>query len=148
MPVKIGWPAIFSITTFIDIHVNQVSVKQAVNVNVTKITCMPIKYKLWSGLYLIGQMVIHVLLWRIQSTNSSTQKIAIFCMIHIHIVICHTAHTCTQGTHVAPDKNSYAWLTRKCDYRTDRHMDRRRKKWSLCAAMLHRRHNKCSVSVA
>ena len=35
------------VITFIYIHVNRVSVKQAVNVNVTKITitCMPIKYK-------------------------------------------------------------------------------------------------------
>ena len=37
---------------------------------------------------------------------------------------------------VSPAKHSYAPLPRKCDYRTDR----RRTKWSLCAAMLHRRH--------
>ena len=38
--------------------------------------------------------------------------------------------------HVSPTKHSYAWLPRKCDYRTDR----QRTKWSLCAAMLRRRH--------
>ena len=32
------------------------------------------------------------------------------------------------------------WLPRKCDYWTDRQADRRRTKWSLCAAILHRRH--------
>ena len=46
--------------------------------------------------------------------------------------------------HVSPAKHSYVWLPRKCDYRTDRHThgqtDRRRTKWSLCAAMLRRRH--------
>ena len=26
-----------------------------------------------------------------------------------------------QGMHVSPAKHSYAWLSRKCDYRTDRH---------------------------
>ena len=37
---------------------------------------------------------------------------------------------------------SYACLPRKCDYRTDARTqtDRRRTKWSLCAAMLRRRH--------
>ena len=51
--------------------------------------------------------------------------------------------------HVSPAKHSYAWLPRKCDYRTDTHRDgqtdrqtdRCRTKWSLCAAMLRRRHN-------
>ena len=46
--------------------------------------------------------------------------------------------------HVSPAKYSYAWLPRKCDYRTDtrtnRQTDRRRTKWSLCVAMLNRRH--------
>ena len=28
-----------------------------------------------------------------------------------------------RGMHVSPAKHSYAWLPRKCDYRTDRHMD-------------------------
>ena len=46
--------------------------------------------------------------------------------------------------HMSPAKHSYAWLPRKYDYRTDRHTDgrtdRRRTKWSLCAAMLRRRH--------
>ena len=54
-----------------------------------------------------------------------------------------------RGIHVSPAKQSYAWLPRKFDYRTDgqtdRHTDRRtdgrRTKWSLCAAMLRRRHN-------
>ena len=45
--------------------------------------------------------------------------------------------------HVSPAKHSYAWLPRKCDYRTERHTDgrtdRRRTKWSLCATMLRRR---------
>ena len=30
-----------------------------------------------------------------------------------------------QGMHVLPAKHSYAWLPRKCDYRTDRHRDGR-----------------------
>ena len=51
-----------------------------------------------------------------------------------------------RGMHVSPAKHSYAWLPRKCDYRTDRQTDgrtdRRRTKWSLCAAMLRRRRNK------
>ena len=49
-----------------------------------------------------------------------------------------------RGMHMSPAKHSYVWLPRKCDYRTDRHMHRRtdrcRTKWSLCAAMLCRRH--------
>ena len=53
-----------------------------------------------------------------------------------------------RGMHVSPAKHSYVWLPRKRDYRTDRHThgqtdgqtDRRRTKWSLCAAMLRRRH--------
>ena len=44
------------------------------------------------------------------------------------------------GMHVSPVKHSSAWLPRKCDYRTDTRTDRRRTKWSLCAAMLRRRH--------
>ena len=53
-----------------------------------------------------------------------------------------------RGMHVSPAKHSYAWLPRKCDYRTDTHTntdgrtDRRKTTWSLCAAMLRRRHNK------
>ena len=55
-----------------------------------------------------------------------------------------------RGIHVSPAKHSFARLPRKCDYWTDRHTDgwtdrqrdRRRKKLSLCAAMLRRRHNK------
>ena len=53
-----------------------------------------------------------------------------------------------RGMHVSPAKHSYAWLPRKCDNRTDTHTntdgrtDRRKTKWSLCAAMLRRRHNK------
>ena len=46
--------------------------------------------------------------------------------------------------HVWPAKHSYAWLPRKCDYQTDtqtdRRTDRHRTKWSLCTAMLCRRH--------
>ena len=49
-----------------------------------------------------------------------------------------------RGMHVSPAKHSYAWLPRKCDYRTDTQTngrtDRRRTKWSLCEAMLRRRH--------
>ena len=48
-----------------------------------------------------------------------------------------------RGMHVSPAKHSYAWLPRKCDYRdrrSDRRTDRRRTKWSLCAAMLCMRH--------
>ena len=57
-----------------------------------------------------------------------------------------------RGMHVSPAKHSYAWLSRKCDYRTDRHTHTQTDagqsdpdvgpKWSLCAAMLRRRHNK------
>ena len=47
-----------------------------------------------------------------------------------------------RGMHMSPLKHSYTWLQRKCDYRTDRRTDRRRTKWSLCAAMLCRRHKK------
>ena len=47
-----------------------------------------------------------------------------------------------RGMHVSPAKHSYAWLPRKCDYRTDTRTDRRQTKWSLCAAMLCRRHKK------
>ena len=56
------------------------------------------------------------------------------------------------GMHVSPAKHSYALLPRKSDYRTDRHMntrthtDRRRTKWSLCAAMLRRRHKNITSS--
>ena len=45
-----------------------------------------------------------------------------------------------RGMHVSPAKHSYAWLPRKCDCRTDGRTDGRRTKWSLCAAMLRRRH--------
>ena len=48
--------------------------------------------------------------------------------------------------HVSPAKHSYAWLLRKCDYRTERQTDswtnRCWAKWSLCATMLCRRHKK------
>ena len=48
--------------------------------------------------------------------------------------------------HVSSAKHSYvwprkAWLPRKCDYQTDSS----RTKWSLCAAMLRRRHNKPGI---
>ena len=52
------------------------------------------------------------------------------------------------GMHVSPAKHSYAWLPRKCDYRTHTHRqtdgrtDRRWTKWYLCAAMLGRWHKK------
>ena len=49
-----------------------------------------------------------------------------------------------RGMHVSPVKHSYLWLPKKCDHRTDTQTDewtdRRRTKWSLCAAMLRRRH--------
>ena len=56
--------------------------------------------------------------------------------------------TAFRGMHVSPAKHSYAWLPRKRDYgtdarthrQTDGRIDRRRTKWSLCAAMLRRRH--------
>ena len=54
-----------------------------------------------------------------------------------------------RGMHVSPAKHSYAWLPKKCDYRTDRQMDgqtdRRWTKWSLCAVMLRKRHKKESA---
>ena len=46
------------------------------------------------------------------------------------------------GMHVSPAKHSYAWLPRECYYRTDALTDRCWTKWSLCAAMLRRWHNK------
>ena len=42
-----------------------------------------------------------------------------------------------RGMHVSPAKHSYASAT---DGRTDGQTDRRRTKWSLCVAMLRRRH--------
>ena len=51
-----------------------------------------------------------------------------------------------QGMHVSPAKHSFAWLSKM--WLSDRqthtltHTDRRQTKWSLCAAMLRRRHNK------
>ena len=65
------------------------------------------------------------------------------------IPMCRYASQATQkivaafwGMHVSSAKQSYDWLPRKCDNRTDRHRetDRRRTKWSLCAAMLRRQH--------
>ena len=58
-----------------------------------------------------------------------------------------------QGMHVSPAKHSYAWLPRKCDYRTDSRTDRQTDgqtdrgwtKWSLCAAMLRRRHKNPAI---
>ena len=42
--------------------------------------------------------------------------------------------------HVSPAKHSYAWLPKVTTGQTDRRTDRRRTKWSLCAAMICRRH--------
>ena len=50
--------------------------------------------------------------------------------------------------HVSPAKHSYAWLTKKVwlpDRHTHTRTDRRRTKWSLCAAMLRRRHKNSSI---
>ena len=47
-----------------------------------------------------------------------------------------------RGMHLSPTKQSYVWLPKKCDYRTDTRTDRHQTKWSLCAAMLRRWHNK------
>ena len=56
-----------------------------------------------------------------------------------------------RGMHVSPAKHSYAWLPRKIDYGTDTLTDGwtdiRRTKWSLCAAMLRRRHQKDTHSL-
>ena len=46
-----------------------------------------------------------------------------------------------RGMHVLPAKQSYAWLPRKCDCRTDGQTDRCRTKWSLCAVRLRRQHS-------
>ena len=35
-----------------------------------------------------------------------------------------------QWMHVLPTKHNYAWLTRKCDYRTDIHTDGRTDRWT------------------
>ena len=48
-----------------------------------------------------------------------------------------------RGTHVSPAKHSFGKCDRKVwqtDRQTDRRTDRRRTKWSLCVAMLRRRH--------
>ena len=45
------------------------------------------------------------------------------------------------GMHVSPAKHSYAWLPRKCDYRTDRQTDTRQSDPYTSAAMLRMRHN-------
>ena len=63
---------------------------------------------------------------------------------HINIPLIINIVATFRGMHVSPAKHCYAWLPRKCDNQTDRHTDRqtdrRRTKWSLCAAMLRRRH--------
>ena len=52
------------------------------------------------------------------------------------------------GMYVSPVKHSYAWLPRKCDYRTDTQTDGQTPdKVILCAAMLCRRHKNCSTLV-
>ena len=57
--------------------------------------------------------------------------------IYKRIILCNKNTVAAfRGMHVSPAKHSYAWLRRKRDYRTDR-----RTKWSLCTAMLRRRHN-------
>ena len=47
--------------------------------------------------------------------------------------------------HVSPAKHSYESVT---DGRTDRRTNRRRTKWSLCVAMLRRRHKKSTLTLA
>ena len=77
---------------------------------------------------------------------------------HFNVVFDYFVHSCLKmceiqnivaafwGMQVSPAKHSYAWLPRKCDYRTDTQTDgrtdRRRTKWYLRAAMLRRQHNK------
>ena len=63
-----------------------------------------------------------------------------FLVLHVYIILTWKIVAAFRGMHVWPVKPSYAWLPRKCDYRTDRHTDRCRIKWSLCMAMLCRRH--------
>ena len=48
-----------------------------------------------------------------------------------------------RGMHVSPAKHSFEKCDRKV-WQTDRQTDRRRTKWSLCVAMLHRRHKNVS----
>ena len=51
-----------------------------------------------------------------------------------------------RGMHVSPAKHSFGKCDRKVwqtDRQTDRHTDGRRTKWSLCVAMLRRRHKNC-----
>ena len=50
-----------------------------------------------------------------------------------------------RGIHVSPAKHSYA-SGRRTDRRTDRQTDGRRTKWSLCVAMLCRRHKNAHKS--
>ena len=97
----------------------------------------------------------------IQSVTASVKETHFWLSVDGFVVLCKIMTTdmfqslinivvAFRGMHVSPAKHSYAWLPRKCDYRTDRRTDgrthiqtnRRRTKWSLCAAMLRRRHNK------
>ena len=77
--------------------------------------------------------------WQVR-VNVGTTWIGIT-VFHIQVTFIFLSHNIEggfRGMHVFPAKHSYVWLPRKCDFRTDR----RRTKWSLCAAMLRSRH-KC-----
>ena len=88
------------------------------------------------------------------NTGAYTVVMPSFIIISLHFhMISYTIEkivSAFQGMHVSHAKHSYAWLPRKCDYRTDTRTDRQtdgrtdrcRTTWSLCAAMLRRRHNK------
>ena len=52
-----------------------------------------------------------------------------------------------RGMHVSLAKHSYAWLPRKCDYRTEARTDRRQTKLSLWSALLRRWYKKHSTTL-
>ena len=53
-------------------------------------------------------------------------KMLWICLLHTYVHCTHKFKyrnivAAFRGMHVSPAKHSYAWLSRKCDYRTDRH---------------------------
>ena len=98
--------------------------------------CETVKLIVWSSLVTCIKL-IHIS----DSTSETFLKLRINCINDINYKSIVAAF---QGMHVSPAKHSFVWLPRKCDYRTDTQTDGRtdrcRTKWSLCAAMLRKRH--------
>ena len=70
---------------------------------------------------------------------------------HWHTFVYKNIVAAFRGMNVSSAKHSYVWLPREKvwlpDRCTDTQRDRRQTKWSLCAAMLRRQHNKGSYSI-